>query len=882
MTVRPIPAEGSVIAGALAGMLALIGGVVVVSTPVAAEVESRSVDLARHGPIVEPARFAPVDRRRLAREPNDRVRVLLAGDVGDGAEIAALVRASGGAVSTSDDKAGFVIATLPADQALEFQGTPVLNAMALDRKVREPSTGTDSTDASQAAAAPAAKELFRPYVATGEIGATQFIKDHPTYDGRGVVIAMNDTGVDWTAPGLQTTSRGEGKLTRYYDMRHRAQPSLATDRVMDVSDGRFEVDGDTYTLPPDLVAERVRFGIYSNPGSDVNLDGVVGNDHFGVAVAESANDGRVVFVDTDQDLSFGDEKPLADYNTSHRWASFGVDHTDTPNLIEVRPFLLIECQTEGSGPCADQAEAPGSAWVVFLSHRHATMTAATAAGHDFGPNGEHFDGVAPGAEVWSMNSTGTDSQLWVSEIATSLLVAAQDGADLMNMSFSIAALGPPDPVAMMVDNVAAAYGMLSVTTISNLGPGLQSGNGSPATARTSVSTGASLSSTSLERLFERPGIAGSRIIYYSSHGPELDGHFNPDVVAPTASLAPHPRWQQVGGSGLFQPSTNPALPAAYQIGSGTSNAAPFVSGAAALLISAAKAENLPYTPHTLKRALELSALPLDGGSTYGPEEVGHGLINVPRSYTWLKRLGKEGTIDRDLDTVVASDAFGTGEGIYQTDTVRNVEQVTLITNDAATRSYRLDSDQRWIHLDSERIELPGATGDTPGSALFEVKIDPSIRNQPGVHTGVVTVDDPTTLDPGDHEMLVTIVAPLHFGTDNKLRFSGTGKTGIKAEDYKEFFFRVPAGAQSLQVEIHRPADDPAGVHTGIYRPRFREFSLQSPIVPEPAAGTTEVRTFPNPTPGIWEIAPYAHEMDRQGPVVQRHAYDVTITLTPGA
>jgi hypothetical protein len=269
-----------------------------------------------------------------------------------------------------------------------------------------------------------------------------------------------------------------------------------------------------------------------------------------------------------------------------------------------------------------------------------------------------------------------------------------------------------------------------------------------------------------------------------------------------------------------------------------------------LLISAARAEDIPYTPHTLKRALELSAVPLDGASAYGPEEVGHGLINVPRAYTWLKRLGKEGTIDRDVDTVVGNDAFGTGEGVYQTDTVRNVEPVTLITYDSATRSYRLDADQRWIHFDRERIELPASIGDTPGSAQFEVMIDPSIRSQPDVHSGVVTVDDPTTLDPADHEMLVTIVTPVHFDTDNKLRFSGTGKAGIKAEDYKEFFFRVPAAAQSLQVEIHRPAGDPAGVLTGIYRPRFREFSLQSPIVPEPDAGTTEIATIPDPTPGF--------------------------------
>ena len=39
-----------------------------------------------------------------------------------------------------------------------------------------------------------------------EIGALDFIKNNPTCDGRGVIIAIWDTGVDPTARGLQVTS----------------------------------------------------------------------------------------------------------------------------------------------------------------------------------------------------------------------------------------------------------------------------------------------------------------------------------------------------------------------------------------------------------------------------------------------------------------------------------------------------------------------------------------------------------------------------------------------------------------------------------------------------------------------------------------------------
>src|SRR5512133_1156895 len=45
-----------------------------------------------------------------------------------------------------------------------------------------------------------------------ETGVDAFIREHPTFDGRGVLIAILDSGIDGTVAGLGTTSAGERKI----------------------------------------------------------------------------------------------------------------------------------------------------------------------------------------------------------------------------------------------------------------------------------------------------------------------------------------------------------------------------------------------------------------------------------------------------------------------------------------------------------------------------------------------------------------------------------------------------------------------------------------------------------------------------------------------
>ena len=120
---------------------------------------------------------------------DETVTVLLAATPGETDRVTATVTKAGGSLGRTEEDLGYVRATVPVDAVRDLAALGDVRAIDLNRSYRIP-------DPRPAGAAPVAARRRRrhpaprtpadnPYLPVGEIGATDFVDDHRTWDGRG-------------------------------------------------------------------------------------------------------------------------------------------------------------------------------------------------------------------------------------------------------------------------------------------------------------------------------------------------------------------------------------------------------------------------------------------------------------------------------------------------------------------------------------------------------------------------------------------------------------------------------------------------------------------------------------------------------------------------
>jgi hypothetical protein len=680
-----------------------------------------------------------------------------------------------------------------------------------------------------------------PYMPTGDIGAPQFVAQNPTYDGRGVVVGIVDTGVDLLVPELQTAKDLQGNaVPKIIDWQTWTDPLSDNDptwlnmaNIVNASGGAFEYNGVSYVAPQDgefrfaLFNERASAFAGSEMGQDVNRDGNPAGSSglFGVLWATDTNR---VWVDTNQNNDFTDQQAMTDYKVNRDMGEFGVDNPATL-VRETIPFVV---QTDGQNKFVN---------IGIVSGAHGSHVAGIIAGKDF--FGGEFDGVAPEAQLVSVRACMFASGCTSYALFEGMIyVAKQANVDIINMSIGgLPALNDANNArAVLYNRLIEQYNVQMFLSAGNEGPGVNT-VGDPAVSANAISVGAYVTRASWLANYGASATREEGLFPFSSRGPSEAGALKPNIVAPGSAISSVPAWQPgqpVGGTY--------ALPPGYAMFNGTSMAAPQAAGAGALLTSAALQAGAQHQPAQLRKAIMSSARVVPGVLAH---EQGAGLLQVGAAWDLLKQnlkladISSRAPVNTIISQYLAEPNHGLGiyerEGWSAGQSATRPIEFRRNSGGAKAVTYQVG----WINNDgtfssASSIALPART---------PVDLNVTIAPQsPGVHSAILTLDDPSMAGI-EYMVLNTVIAAEQFSADNNFTVAVTGSAD--RPDKASFFFYVPTNTPAFKVDL-------AAVGSSRLRLlRFHPYGIPYDNLNTTGyqTGGVQSRTAANPTPGVWEV-----------------------------
>lgn len=798
------------------------------------------------------------------------VTFVIAAQPGANQNVASGVASLGGTVNYSDNDIAYLRVTVPTDKAAKVGSLSGVQAANVDEIIPmddpRPEAGA-SADASPTPPGPTTP-AENSQMPTRDIGAPQFVAINPTYDGRGVVIGILDTGIDLLTPELQTARDLNGASVRkIINWRTGTDPLTDGDPTwinmtnqVAVAGGSFTVGGTTYSGV--ATDGSYRFGVFHEAslgggseygiacGADLNRNGVC-NEDFAVLWRTSDN---MVWVDANADGSFAGEAAMTDYSAHFDVGAFGTGAIDAAGVRHSVPFVV---QTDGKNKFVN---------IGIVSGEHGTHVAGIAAGKSF--FGGAMNGAAPEAQIVSVRACLFVSGCTAHALIEGMIYLEKNaGVDVINMSIGgLPALNDGNNSrALLYNRLIRLSKVQMFLSAGNSGPGVNT-MGDPAAATDVMAIGAYVHADTWFNDYGAVAAKTDGLFVFSSRGPREDGGFKPDIVAPGAAISTIPRWERNA------PLVGP-LPQGYDLLNGTSMAAPQATGGAALLISAAKQAGVQYKPDQLRAAIKSSARYLPA---YSAHEQGNGLFQVGAAWDLLKTNIKTTSITSSAPVSTIISGFlatpNTGQGIYERegwaagDSHTRTITFTRTSGGSQPVSYTLT----WVGNDGTfssagSIALPL---NTPVS--LAVTVHPTTD---GVHSAVLNLQE-AGANTIAYQTMNTVIAAGQFNAGNN--FSVTYLNGsADRPDKATYFFSVPSKTPAFRVDVKGPSG--SGNTTGRIRMlRFHPYGVpfDSTTTTPYQTGGTQTRTVSNPQAGVWEVTIDASRTSASNPAT----FSVTGTL----
>jgi subtilisin family serine protease len=680
-----------------------------------------------------------------------------------------------------------------------------------------------------------------PYTGESATEALQFKTTHPTYDGRGIVIGGFELfdpltpSLSWglSSEGARVPKAADYILFKPLRVSVEAVPAPEqtdygwqhTVAVQSDQTGTVGFNGKTYRLPSTVSNSELRMAVRHPHATGVSPE---------LTLLWAVDLGRI-WICTQEQSDF----------------SQAVEVTLPTRSVQPAAVRLGEGDQCTAIVAVDRNER-----TILLKlglADHGTMVASVATGHSF--LNSRAEGVAPGARLLPAWAIGMDSTFTRGVLESWSALLRDPRVDLVTNSGpmpSNARMWEPEDrnvYNLWFSRLQARYPKAVFAAAGNVGPAGHL-EGFPRASSAVVTVGGFTPFETWKTNFGIKPTATNTPAPYSAYGPAQDGGLKPELLGLTGTLCA--RESDFGNSPFYE------SPAGYKLSAGTSAAAPSVAGHAALLISAAKQEGLPYDVARLKMALFSSAQFLDGVEA---RVQGHGLIQVLKALAALRRLQKYTPRTFSVQAPVRtyySAQFARphiGRGLY--------ERVGWSANQAGDREITITRTSGPAAPVTYELRWKGDTlAFTSSVKGVSLPLNQPVRLPVHIHvkesraySAIVDLIDPV-VGLVAHSVLCTVIVSESL-TPN-IGFTATFTRTAPRPGHGFVFVNVPEGATALRVHVKQARG--CNVTLRAQAPDGQDPKVSSSdgektedwYIPSSRRRTYD-QTFQRPVPGVWQL-----------------------------